>query len=322
VIIKVSRCLAAAILALALTAQARADDYPSRPIRLIVGFSAGSAGDVIARILATKMSPTLGQPIVVEDKPGASSNIALDTVARAPKDGYTLLLGTVANATYAAVTPDRKYDISKDFTSIGLAAAMPVLLVVTPSLGVHSVPELIANAKANPKKVMFASTGFATTPYFAGELLNTLAHIEMTHVPYQGSPPAMSDLLSGRVQVMFGSGSTVLPLVRSGKLVALASATAKRAAAAPDLPTMGELGMPQIDATLWFGIVAPAGTPADINKKLAAALKTALASEEVRDSFQKQGVETMSSTPKEFDTYLKLQVEKWTAVAKSAGVVK
>jgi tripartite-type tricarboxylate transporter receptor subunit TctC len=270
--------LVCALVAVAGLSFARADDYPSKPIRLIVGFTAGAGGDVLARVVAAEMSSHLGQPVVVEDKPGAASNVAAEYVAHAPKDGYTLLLGSVANATSMAVTSDLHYDFVKDFTPIGMAGILAVLLVVNPSLNVHSLPELIALAKSKPNQILYASTGVGTTPHLAGELLNTLAGIKMEHVPYQGSPPAVTDLIAGRTQVMFASASTVLPLVKSGALIALATAAPKRTAAAPDLPTTAELRMPSLDASIWFGIMTPAGTPPAIQAKLAEALSATMKS--------------------------------------------
>jgi tripartite-type tricarboxylate transporter receptor subunit TctC len=299
---------------------ARADDYPSKPIRLIVGFTAGAGGDVLARIVAAEMGNHLGQPVVVEDKPGAASNVAAEYVAHAPKDGYTLLLGSVANATSAAVTSDLHYDFVKDFTPIGMAGILAVLLVVNPSLNVHSLPELIALAKSKPNQILYASTGVGTTPHLAGELLNTLAGIKMEHVPYQGSPPAVTDLIAGRTQVMFASASTVLPLVKSGALVALATAAPKRTAAAPDLPTTAELGMPSLDASIWFGIMTPAGTPPAIDAKLADALSATMKSKTILEALPKQGVDPLTGSPEQFASYIKNEIAKWSAVAAAAGV--
>jgi tripartite-type tricarboxylate transporter receptor subunit TctC len=311
--------LAGAVLAGVGLSSAGADDYPAKPIRLIVGFTAGAAGDVLARVVAADMGKQLGQALVVEDKPGAGSNIAAEYVAQAPKDGYTLLLGTVANATATAVTPNLRYDFVKDFTPIGMAAILPVLLVVHPSLDVHSLPELVALAKSKPNQILYASTGVGTTPHLAGELLNTLAGIKMVHVPYQGSPSAVTDLIAGRTQVMFASASTVLPFVKSGALVALATAAPKRTAAAPDLPTTAELGMPSLDASIWFGIMTPAGVSPDIKAKLARALAETMKSKEVLATLASQGFDPLTGPPEQFANYIQDEIKKWSAVANAAG---
>ena len=299
---------------------ARAEDYPTKPIRLIVGFTAGAAGDVLARVVASDMSKQLGQPIIVEDKPGASSNIAAEYVARAPKDGYTLLLGTVANATNAAVMTDLRVDFVNDFTPIGMAAILPVLLVVHPSLNVKSVPEFIALAKSKPDQILYASTGVGTTPHLAGELFNSLADIKMAHIPYQGSPAAVTDLIAGRTQAMFASASTVLPLVKSGALVALATAAPKRTDSAPELPTMAELGMPSLNASIWFGIMTPAGVAPEINAKLANALAETMKSEEVLATLKRSGFDPLTGPPEQFAKYIQVEIKKWSAVATAAGV--
>ena len=301
---------------------ARADEYPSKPVRLIVGFTAGAAGDVLARVIAADLGKRLGQAVVVEDKPGASSNVATEYVARAPNDGYTLLLGTVANVTNAAVTPDLHVDFVNDFAPIGMAAILPVLLVVHPSLHVHSLPELIALVKTKPNQILYGSTGVGTTPHLAGELLDSLAGIKMVHVPYQGSPAAVADLIAGRTQVMFASASTVLPFVRSGALVALATAAPQRTDAAPDLPTTAELGMPSLDASIWFGIMTPAGVSPAIKTKLATALAQTMRNDEVLATLHLQGFVPQPGSPEQFASYIHGEIQKWSAVASTAGLRK
>jgi tripartite-type tricarboxylate transporter receptor subunit TctC len=316
------RVLLSVVVAVSAATVAKADDYPSRPVRLIVGFTPGAAGDIAAREVGARMAQTLGQPVIIENKPGASSNIAADFVARAPKDGYTIFLGTVANALNAAITPNLSYDFSKDFAPIGLAAIVPVILVVHPATGVSTVAELIALAKSKPEQILYASTGAGTTPHLAGELLNAQAGIKMLHVPYPGSPQAVTDLLAGRTQVMFASASTVLPHVESGALRALASAARTRPSVAPNLPTMAELGMPDLDASIWFGIMAPAGTPAEVSEKLIRALDAAMKSEDLLSSLKRQGFEPLPGTPEEFASYIQHEMKKWSAAAQSAGLKK
>jgi tripartite-type tricarboxylate transporter receptor subunit TctC len=315
-------CLTFALAALACFPAQAQQSYPSRPVRIVVGFPSGAAGDVTARVVGTHLGQILGQQIVVENKPGASSNIAAEFAARAPKDGYTLFLGTVANVINAAITPNLPFDFSRDFAPIGLAAVMPVILVVHPSLGVGTVPELIALAKSKPEKIFYASTGVATTPNLAAELLNIRAGIKLVHVPYQGSPQAVTDLLSGRVQVMFSPASTVMPHVERGALKALAWAAPERPSIARNLPTMAELGMPDLDASIWFGLMAPAGTPRDVIDTVAHALSTALQSTELVNNLRKQGVEPLSSTPEAFLRYVENETRKWSIAAQAAGVKK
>jgi tripartite-type tricarboxylate transporter receptor subunit TctC len=268
------------------------------------------------------MSRSIGQQIVVENRPGASSSIAAEAAARAPKDGYTLFLGTVANVVNAAITPGLAFDFAKDFAPIGLAATVPVMLVVHPSTGVNSLAELIALAKSKPGAILYASSGAATTPHLAGALLNARAGIDMRHVPYQGAPPAVTDLIAGRTQVMFSSAATVWPHVQAGRLKALAWAAPKRSAVAPELPTVGELGMPDLDASIWFGLMVPAGTPQPVIDKLGRELNAALKAPELLETLAKQGYEPLGGTPADFTRYIDAEMKKWKAAAELAGVRK
>lgn len=311
----------AALCAVCMAAPAAgADAYPARAVRIIVGFPPGASGDLAARAVGGRLSQVLGQQFVIENRPGASSSIAAESAARAPKDGYTLFLGTVANVVNVAITPNLPFDFSKDFVPIGLAAIVPVMLVVHPSIGVNSMPELIELAKSKPGALFYASSGVATTPHLAGALLNARAGINLVHVPYQGAPPAVTDLLAGRTQVMFSSAATVMPHVAAGKLKALAWAASKRSSIAPDLPTVAELGMPDLDASIWFGFMAPTGTPADIVDKLAHELNNALKSPELLSSLRSQGYEPLGGTPQDFSRYIESELRKWTAAAQVAGI--
>jgi tripartite-type tricarboxylate transporter receptor subunit TctC len=312
---------ALALTCLAAAGPAQAQDYPSRPVRLVVGFPAGAAGDLVSRAVAGVLSQPLGQQIVVENRPGASSNIATELAARAPKDGYTLFLGTVANVVNAALTSNLPFDFAKDFTPIALIATVPTVLVVHPSTEVGSVQELIAKAKANPQW-NYASSGVATTPHLAGALLNAKAGTNLQHVPYQGSAPAVTDLLAGRTQVMFSAVSVVLPHIRSGSLKALAWAAPKRSAVLPDLPTVAEAGMPELDASIWFGLMAPVGTPADVIDKLSRTLNAALKSDALLSQFDKMGYEPLGGSAADFTAYVNAELRKWTAAAEAAGVRK
>jgi tripartite-type tricarboxylate transporter receptor subunit TctC len=300
----------------------RAQTYPDRPIKIVVGFPPGSSGDLLSRAVGGRLSQMLGQQFIIENRPGASSSIAAEAAARAPQDGYTLFLGTVANVVNAAITPKLAFDFSKDFAPIGLAAVVPVVLVVHPSIHVDSLKGLIELAKSKPGKLFYASSGVATTPHLAGALLNARAGINIVHVPYQGAPPAVTDLLAGRTQVMFAAAASVMPHVKAGKLKALAWAAPKRGHLAPDLPTVGELGMPDLDASIWFGLMAPVGTPQPVIDRLNRELNAALKSPELLSVLSKQGYEPLGGTPQDFTRYIAAELKKWKAAAQIAGVKK
>jgi tripartite-type tricarboxylate transporter receptor subunit TctC len=301
---------------------ASAQTYPERPVRIVVGFPAGAAGDLVSRALAAHLSSALGQQFIVENRPGASSNIATEYAARAPKDGYTLFLGTVANVVNAAVSSNLSFDFGKDFAPIALIATVPTVLVVHPSTGVNSVSELIALAKSKPGQLNYASSGVATTPHLAGALMNVRAGVQLVHVPYQGSSPAVTDLLAGRTQIMFSAVSVVLPHIKAGSLKALAWAAPKRSAVLPDIPTVAEVGLPELDASIWFGLMAPAGTPGDIRDRLARTVNDGLKSDALRGALDKMGYEPLGGTPDDFTRYVAAELKKWTEAAEAAGAVK
>jgi tripartite-type tricarboxylate transporter receptor subunit TctC len=312
--------VSAALIGFALNA-VQAQDYPSRPIRLIVGFGPGAGADISARILAADMSKALGQQIVVENRAGAGSNIAAELVVRAPKDGYTLLVGTAANVINAAIRP-LSFDFAKDLAPIVLTTEAPNILVVNPSVGASTVPSLIALAKAKPGELTFGSAGVGTSPHVSGELFNIMAGVKTVHVPYQGSAQAMTDLLGGRISLMFSPASTAVPHMRSGAIRALASTTLKRPAIAPDLPTMDEAGLPGFETAVWFGLNAPAATPGDIIEKLARTANAALKAPEVASAMQAQGLEPAGGTPEDYARYIASETRKWSAVAKAAELTK
>jgi tripartite-type tricarboxylate transporter receptor subunit TctC len=314
---------AVALAMLALAAPfARAEEYPTRPVRIMVGFAPGSSADITARALGQRMSQILGQQFVVEIKPGAASGVAAEFTARAPKDGYTLFLASSANLTNQAINPKVPFDMVKDFAPIALATSVPIMLVATPSLGVNSVQELIALAKSKPGEVLYASTGVGTAPHLSGELFAQRAGVKLVHVPYQGSPQAATDLLAGRVSMMFSPISAVAAHAEAGKLKGLASATSKRPSIAPNLPTMAEAGMPDFDTSIWFGLVAPAGTPRDIIDKLSRAVAEAQKSEEVLKILRAQGFEAITGGPDEFAKSMQSEIKRWNAVAQAAGLKK
>ena len=297
-------------------------DYPNRPVRLIVGFIPGSSADITARVLGQRMGQILGQQFVVESKPGAGSSLAAEFVARAPKDGYTLFIASSANITNAAINPNLPFDIAKDFAPIALINTAAVILVVHPSTGVKDVQELIALAKSKPGEILYASTGVGTAPHLSGELMSMRAGVKLLHVPYQGSPQAATDLLAGRVSMMFSPASAVVSQVEAGSLKVLASAASKRPGILPNVPTMAEAGMPDFDTSIWFGLVAPAGTPKDIVDKLARAEREAVAANEVVTAWRPQGIDPLSGGPEEFARHIAGESKRWGDVAAAAGLKK
>jgi tripartite-type tricarboxylate transporter receptor subunit TctC len=297
-------------------------DYPSRPVRIVVGFGPGSAADLTARVLAQRLSQTMGQQFFIENKPGGGSTVAAEQIVRGPKDGYTLFLGTVANVINAVLQPDLTFNFARDFAPIVYATSSPNILVVHPSIGVSSVKELIALSKANPDKVFYGSSGVGTSPHLSGELFNMMAGTKMVHVPYSGSAQAVTDLLAGRTQVMFSPASTVLQYVASGQLKALASSERERASAAPDLPTVAEAGLPGFDTSVWFGLVVPAGTSRDIIDKLSHAVDDALKNDAVTASLHAAGLDIKGGTPEAFGAFIATETKKWNDVAIAAGLRK
>ena len=294
--------------------------YPSRPVKVVVGFTAGSVTDVAARAVAEALSHRLGQPFIVDNRPGAASNIAAKAVTTSPADGYTLFVGTVANTINAAFPNATPPDLAKDFVPVTMIGSVPNILVVNPSLGVASVDQLIRAAKAKPGQIAFASSGNGTSPHLSGELFSSMAGIKMLHVPYRGSTPAVTDLLGGQVQVMFSPASTVLPHIRAGKLKALATTGAKRTAIAPDLPTVEELGLKGFETSVWFGFLLPVGTPPDVVAKLQTATQAALDQPDVQNLFRAQGIEVVKSTSDEFARYIRSETSKWAKVIQTAGI--
>jgi tripartite-type tricarboxylate transporter receptor subunit TctC len=314
--------LAVLVAAVAGLTQGRAQDYPTRSIRLIIGFPPGSAADITARLVGDSMSRTLGQQIVVEARPGAGSSLAAEFVARSPADGYTLFIGTSSNVTNAVVSPDLRFDFVKDFTPVTPLTGLPLILAVHPSLGVSSLKELIALAKSKPGELTYASVGPGTVPHLSTELFALRTNIKLVHVPYKGSPPAVNDLLGGRVSIMLGVASTIMPHVEGGRLKALASGAAKRPPIAPNVPTIAEAAVPGFDNSIWFGLMAPAGTPRAVIDKLNAAAIKALKSDEIAPKLTAAGFEPLGSTPDEFAQLIARDLVKWRDAAAAAGMKK
>jgi tripartite-type tricarboxylate transporter receptor subunit TctC len=299
----------------------QADDYPSRPVRVIVGFAPGAVADTIARVMATRIGSVLGGQFVVENRAGAGSSLGAEQVARAPKDGYTLLMCTVAQTVNPALNT-LSFDFGKDFAPIMLVANAPQILVAHPSLGVSSVKELIALAKARPDEIQYASSGVGTLSHLSGVLLNSAAGITLTQSPYPGSAQSMTDVLAGRVPLMFGPAATVWPNVQAGKLKALAVTQPQRAVIAPDVPTMAEAGLPGYSAGIWMGLLAPAGTPPEIVDKLSRAANEALRADDVMLLMRNQGVDPLGGTPAAFARFIDEELKKWATVAAAAGIKK
>ena len=304
---------------LAVAAGAMAQPYPARSIRVIVGFPPGSGADITARVIGAKAGEALAQQVIVDNRPGAASNIAAELAAKAPADGYTLFIGTVANTINATLYPRLPFDFAREFAPVALTTAAPNVLVVHTSVPAKSVKELIALAKSRPGQLNYASAGTGTAPHLSGELFNAMAGIRMVHIPYKGSPPAVTDLLAGEVALMFSPSSTVLPHVKSGRLRALAVTTAARLPSLPELPTVAESGLKGYETITWFGFVAPAKTPQAIVARLNAEIVKVLALPEVRNPFAIQGIEVIGGTPEQFASYIRDEITKWAKVIRLSG---
>jgi tripartite-type tricarboxylate transporter receptor subunit TctC len=317
------RPLAVLLAAFAILAQpARADDYPTRPVRLIVGFAAGSSGDVIARIVAHKLSELLKQNVVVEDKPGASSVVATDYVARSAKDGYTLMFATIATTINMTLLAGNAPNVEKDMTPIALVGSIPNILVVDPKLGVSDVKGLIALAKQKPDELLYGASGLGSGPHLATELFKQMAGVKMTGVLYPGSGQTAVDLIAGRIQVMFAPAPTVLGLIKDGRVKPLATTEAKRSNIAPDLPTVAEAALPGYAAGLWFGILGPGGLPKPVIDKLSEATNAALKDPTVLQGLQSQGLNAAGGSPEDFARFIKSETERWARVIKSMDAAK
>ena len=300
----------------------QAEDYPARPIRIVVGYAPGSASDITVRVVGAKLAKFLNGSVVIENRPGNGSNTAAEFVSRAQPDGYTLLSGSVANAIRVATVSKPTFDLVKDFAPISLVGTVPVMLAVHPSLGVKTAPQLIALAKSKPNELFYGSSGVGTAAHFAGELFNVSAGVKLVHVPYAGSSQALADVLTGRIQATFASVSTTLPQVEQGKLVAIGVAERERVALAPNLPTLAEQGMTDFEATVWSGLMAPAGTPQDIVDKLVRATAEAAHDPETIASLRTQGITARGSSPAQFRDYIEREIKKWRAVGAAAGMMK
>lgn len=311
--------LAAALAAAALCGSAWAQTYPSKPITLVVPFSPGGATDIMSRLLAERLNKRLGQTVLVENKPGAGTMIASEYVAKAPADGYTLLIAASSLGIAPSLYKKVNYDPIKDFTPVSQVASVVHVLVVHPTMPVKNVGELITWLKANPTKANYGSVGAGTSTHLEAELFNSVAGVKMEHIPYKGSAPALTDMIGGQLQVMFDAYASSGPFIKDGRVRLLAVTTAQRSKSLPDTPTVSESGLPGYEAMPWLGVVAPAGTPAPVVNKLYAELHEVLKEPEVQDKFRSLGLDIIGSKPDEFSAFLKKDIVKWAKVIKDSG---
>jgi tripartite-type tricarboxylate transporter receptor subunit TctC len=300
--------------------KAWAQAWPSKPIKYIVPFAPGGTTDILARTISEKLSVALGQPVVVENKPGAGGGLGADFTAKAAPDGYTIMGGTIStHAINASLYANLPYDPVKDFVAVTLIARVPNMLVINPNIPAKNVTELIALLKANPGKYTFASSGNGTSQHLSGELFKSMAGVDMQHIPYKGSPPALQDVVGGQVSMTFDNITTAWPLAKAGKLRALAVTTAKRSSVAPEVPTLAESGLVGLEVGSWQGVFAPAGTPPDIVKRLNSEIVKIINMPDVKEKLIALGAEPVGDTPEQFGAYVKTEVAKWSDVVKKSG---
>jgi tripartite-type tricarboxylate transporter receptor subunit TctC len=314
-------CALLLTMASASVAFGQGERWPDKPIRMIVPLPAGAAVDVVGRLICARLSERLGQTIVIENRAGASGAIASDVVAKAAPDGYTLgMATTTTHVTTAILNAKLLYDPVKDFVPVALVGLVPYVLSVSPKLPVHNLKELLALAKAKPKTLSYSTVGLASQAHLATELMSTMAGVELNHVPYRASGPAVLDLAEGRIDITFGVLGTSLPLIREGKIRALAVATEKRVASVPDLPTMSEAGLPGFEASLWFAVVAPAALPPAIVARLNREINAIVNEPEVKKSLAAQAIEAEVTTPDKLRDRIRADLEKWRGIAARAGI--
>jgi len=297
-----------------------AQTYPSKPIRFVAPFPPGGPADILSRIIGQHIAESWGQQVVIDNRAGAGGNIGSEIVAKAPPDGYTLLLGFVGtHAINASLYRTMPYDNIKDFEPVSLVAMVTIILVVHPSVPANSVQELIAVARSRPSELTFGSPGNGTPQHLAGELFNTMAGVKMLHVPYKGAVPALNDLLGGRVSMIFSSMPPALPHIKAAKLKALAVTSAKRSPAIAEVPTISESGLPGYEVINWYGVLTPTGTPKEIVVKLNSEIRRIMQIPDVKERLAVQGAETYTSSPQEFRAYIKSETDKWAKVVKFSG---
>jgi tripartite-type tricarboxylate transporter receptor subunit TctC len=296
-----------------------ADTYPSRPLRVIVPFPPGGGNDIVGRIIAFKLGDGLGQQVVIDNRGGAGGTIGTDMTAKAPPDGYTLLVNNISLAVNHTLFKKLPYDTLKDLAPVGLIGRQPNVVVIHPGLSAKSIGDLLDVARAKPGEINYGSGGVGTASHLATEMLKLMARVEMVHVPYKGLGPALTDLVGGRVHVIISTMASALPHVKSGKLRALAVTTAQRTPFFPEVPTMNEGGVKGYEFSTWYGLLLPAGTPSVIVNRLNAETKKAMATSVVKEQFVTQGLEPAASSPSEFSAYLRSEVAKWGEVVRASG---
>ncbi len=299
---------------------AAAQGFPSRPLRLVSPFSPGGGNDFLSRTMAGAMAPDLGQPVVVDNRPGANTAIGMDIVAKSAPDGHTLIMTSSTQAINATLYPNLPYDSIKSFQPISMVGTNPLIVAVPAGSAITSVGALIAAAKARPGELTYPSAGTGNATHLGGELFATMASVKLLHVPYKGSAPGITDLIAGRLSVVFSTPASVLPHIKGGRLRALATTGSRRSAIAPDLPTVAESGVPGYEAASWYGIVGPAGIPRPVVLRLHASIARALGEGDVRRAIIGQGIDPVGNTPDEFAAYVTTEIAKWAKVLKSAGV--
>jgi tripartite-type tricarboxylate transporter receptor subunit TctC len=306
-------------MALAVTGLAHAQNYPTKTVRLVVPLVAGGPTDLLARLLAQPLGERLGQQVIVDNRPGAGTNIGTELGARAPADGYTLFMPTVANAINPTLYPKLGYDMLKDFAYVTNFAKVPGIVVVHPSLPAKNAKELIAIARANPNSLRHGSTGVGSPHHLAGEIFKTMAGVKMVHVPYKGATPAIADIIAGHIEVYFGAMVSTLPHARSGRLRALGVTSLKRVDAAKDIATLDEQGLKGFETGSWFGMAVPTGTPRDIITRLHAESTKALQAPDLRNRMIAEGAEFVGDTPEQFAAYIRSEIDKWGKAVKASG---
>lgn len=319
---RILAAVSSAALTVIATAGESAAAWPERPLKLVVGYTPGSAADVAGRIVAEGLGNVLGQRMIVENRPGAASNTAAESVARSEPDGYTLFLGNIANAINTTLKKGASVDINKDLKPVALVCSLPNILVVSKELPVRDVRELIALAKAKPNTLLFGSSGHGTSPHLSGELFKSMAGIDMAHVPYAGSTQPVQDMIGGRIHVMFAPSSTVLGQIEASTVRALAWTTLKRGSQLPELPTVSESGLEGFDTSIWFGLNGPAGLSDEVRDRIAAAVPGVLAAEAVLKSFRANGIEPLSAGPADYARFVAAETAKWGSVVTKAGLVQ
>jgi tripartite-type tricarboxylate transporter receptor subunit TctC len=310
---------AIAVLLAAVATSAFAQGYPAKPAKVIVPYPPGGPTDIVARVVSQKLSDQMGQQFIVENRPGAGGNIGAEAVAKSPGDGYTLLVATTAHAINPSLFKSLGYNLTKDFAPVSQLTSGPLVIVANPSVPAKNVQELIALAKAKPGTLNYASSGNGQSTHLSAELFGTMAGIKMNHIPYKGSAPALTDVMGGQASLMFDTMLSAMPHVKSGKLKAIAVTSAARSPAAPDVPTVAESGLPGYEAIAWNGLLAPAGTPADVVAKLNAELKKALDAPDVKDRFSAQGFGAAWNTREAFAKFIQVELDKWAKVVKVSG---